>query len=206
MLDKLLRSAHNAMSSDSSDPQAATPLLEPTPITLSVPHNTTPSLRVGSASPSTQHSPSSSLNLSVPFTPNTATSNPPSPMLTMSSDMRGTEYELSRWNFADYMRMHSHAQNQNVAISGPGVIVPAVTPLYIVPSSHAEPQLSSVSPYGGSHLDGVYALPYPVSPQSGADIRPHHSAEYNHHHQLASPTIGEVGNVSWEQFMSSMGL
>jgi hypothetical protein len=121
-------------------------------------------------------------------------------MLTISPHVdnvtRGAEHEAFCWDFADYMLMHSHAENLNGSLSGPGVVVPAVTPLYIVPSSHAEP-----------HIPGVYASPYPVSQHAGGAAGPYyHSTEYHHYHQLAGPTNGDVGNVSWEQFMSSMGL
>ena len=212
MLDKLLRSAHLAISSGSESQSATSPpvLLEPTSITLSIPSDVHPTIHVDSVPSSVQHSPNSSISLPVPYTPNSATSNQSSPRLTMpldSNDMRSAGHSPHQWDFTDYMRMHPSPQNLNVARPGSGAIPSAVTPLYIVPSSHAESHMSAVSsPYGGGHMDSVYASPYPVSPPTGSTSGSYHSSEYHHRHQTTSPTSGDVGNVSWEQFMSSMGL
>lgn len=213
MLEKLLRSAHLAMSSTSGAQSASSPpiLVEPAsfgPVTVS------PSMSVPS---SAHHSPNSSINLSVPYAPSSAASNPPSPRLTVmveGNDGRAAGPSPVQWDFADYMRVHSNAQNYTTPAatatpkrSPSGITVPSVPPLYIVPSSHADPHMSAVtSPYGGGHMDSVYASPYPVSPPTGSGSGSYHASEYHHRHQTTSPTTGELGNVSWEHFMSSMGL
>lgn len=208
MLDKLLRTAHLAMSPGSESLSASSPpiLMEPSAITLNIPRNAPTAVHVDSVPSSVHHSPNSSINLSVPYTPNAGTSNPPSPRLVVpldTSDMRVAGHSSPPWDFTDYMRMHSDAQHSNTSRSGSGIALPTVTPLYIVPSS----QMSAVnSPYGGNRMDSVYASPYPVSPPTGSTSGSYPSLEYHHRHQTTSPTSGDVGHVSWEHFMSSMGL
>lgn len=211
MLLKLYSAAHNAMTSaHGSQYAASSPIIQlaqkkldrsrssqsPEPLHRSQPSHPTlivpsefmvPSEGLHTPAPT---SPTPSITVMSPPPETPQVSGHPSPfMVSPMLDRRSSEHDASIYNFSDYVRMHTfqgHGSSQSPTANLPPPVFNNGLPSFS--SSH-------LSPYG-SDVESAYASPYP-----GGSPAAHHTSGggMQMSHQ-------EIESISWEQFMSSIGL